>query len=154
MDEIQFESFSEATIIDGQRFVDDRGVLMFVNNLKFNFFKRFYVVQNHRQGFIRAWHGHLKEAKFLFPISGAFQVGVVKIDEFGNSALDLEAKSFVIDASSPKGLYIPPGFANGTKSLTLNGQLLIFSTASLSESSYDDIRFPYDTWDIWQEKFR
>ena len=41
--------------------VDDRGQLRFVNDFNFANVKRFYQVENHRQGFIRAWHGHKKK---------------------------------------------------------------------------------------------
>lgn len=154
MDKIQFDNLNEVTIFDGQRFVDDRGVLLFVNELKFESFKRFYVVQNHKVGFIRAWHGHIKEAKFFFPLSGAFHIGVAKIDNIGNLQSDSKPQSFFVDSGSPKGLFIPAGHANGIKSLTSNAQLLIFSTSTLLESIDDDIRLPYDKWNIWQEKFR
>ena len=37
----------------------------FVNDFNFENVKRFYQVENHRQGFIRAWHGHKKEGKYI-----------------------------------------------------------------------------------------
>lgn len=43
-------------IIPGDLAVDDRGKLIFVNDFDFNNIKRFYIVENHKQNFIRAWH--------------------------------------------------------------------------------------------------
>ena len=42
----------------GGRAIDDRGGLLFINDLDLSNYRRFYVVENHAQGFIRAWHGH------------------------------------------------------------------------------------------------
>ena len=38
----------------GGQAVDDRGTVSFVNDFDFNNVKRFYQVENHRRGFIRA----------------------------------------------------------------------------------------------------
>jgi len=40
----------------GAVFSDDRGFLRFVNDFDFSDVKRFYQVENHKKGFIRAWH--------------------------------------------------------------------------------------------------
>jgi len=35
-----------------------------------------------------------------------------------------------------------------------NTIVMFFSTSTLEESKGDDIRFPYDEWNIWQEDYR
>ena len=45
-------------IINGDNFVDERGVLSFVNDFDFDKIKRFYQISNHKKNYIRAWHGH------------------------------------------------------------------------------------------------
>ena len=51
---------SEPILIKGGLSVDDRGSVSFVNDFNFSDVKRFYMIQNHVQGFVRAWHGHKK----------------------------------------------------------------------------------------------
>jgi dTDP-4-dehydrorhamnose 3,5-epimerase-like enzyme len=62
--------------------------------------------------------------------------------------------SYVLDSSTPAGLFIPAGFANGSKSLTPKAKILILSTTTLEESKGDDFRLNYDEWNIWDEDFR
>ena len=134
-------------IISGGVAVDDRGSVRFVNDFNFNNVKRFYQVQNHRQGFIRAWHGHNFEAKYVYVVSGSALVGAVNMETN-------EVNKYVLSSQSPRVLYIPSGFANGFKTLEENTIILFFSTSDLSASLNDDIRFPYDKWNIWEEDFR
>ena len=61
----------EPKIISGGLAVDDRGVVSFINDFNFSNVKRFYQVENHRQGFIRAWHGHKKEGKYVYVCQGS-----------------------------------------------------------------------------------
>jgi len=130
--------------------VDDRGELGFVNDFNFEGVKRFYTVANHRQGFVRAWHGHKREAKYVTAVSGAAVVGAVRIDNWDEPSRDLPIDRFVLSAHKPSVLYIPSGFANGFMSLTPDLKLMFFSTSSLDESQGDDFRFDARYWDIWQ----
>ena len=59
---------SDIAILDGGIATDDRGCVRFVNDFNFKGVKRFYQVENHRQGFIRAWHGHKKEGKYVYTV--------------------------------------------------------------------------------------
>jgi len=129
---------------------DDRGELGFVNDFRFEGVKRFYTVANYRQGFIRAWHGHKREAKYVTAVSGAAVVGAVRIDNWDEPSRDLTVDRFVLSAHKPSVLYIPSGFANGFMSLTADLKLMFFSTSSLDESQGDDFRFDARYWDIWQ----
>lgn len=139
-------------LLKGGLAVDDRGSLRFVNDFSFVGVKRFYQVENHRQGFIRAWHGHEREGKYVYAVSGSALVGVVPL----TAAIgDMNAvKKFVLSDQSPAVLWIPPGNYNGFMSLSSNSKLMFFSTSTLEESQGDDIRQDFDTWNIWREDFR
>lgn len=137
-------------LVSGQRFVDDRGLLSFINELDLKEFRRFYVIENHSKGFIRAWHGHLKEAKVFLPIQGAFLVGAVKLTDPVNPSKDVEVSRQVLDSGNPQALFIPRGHANGLMSLTEGAKLLVLSNTTLEESQGDDYRLPHDYWDIWK----
>lgn len=141
--------FSEPTLIEGGLSVDDRGQVAFVNGFDFKDVKRFYMVSNHSAGFVRAWHAHKREAKYVLAVKGAALVGAVKIDDWDKPSKDAEVKRFTLSAKKPTVLYIPAGYANGFMSLTKDARLIFFSTSTLEESLGDDIRYDARYWDIW-----
>jgi len=134
-------------VLNGGVAVDDRGSVRFVNDFNFDGVKRFYQVENHRRGFIRAWHGHKKEGKYVYVTSGSALVGVVNMETE-------EILKFTLSDKSPKILWIPPGYYNGFKSLEENTKILFFSTSTLEESLGDDIREEHNRWNIWEEDYR
>ena len=136
-------------LIDGGLSVDDRGQVSFVNDFNFKTVKRFYTVSNHRSGFIRAWHAHNKEAKFILVVKGAALVGAVAIDNWDQPSKYVEVQRYVLSESNPKILHIPSGYANGFMSLTEDTQIMFFSTSTLEESQNDDFRYDAKYWDIW-----
>ena len=142
----------EVKIINGGISVDDRGCLRFVNDFNFDNVKRFYQVENHRRGFIRAWHGHKNEGKYVWVASGSALVGVVPLEApLGDMT---NVKKFVLSDKKPSILWIPAGNYNGFMSLEENTKIIFFSTSTLDESKNDDIRQAYDAWNIWDEDFR
>ena len=142
----------DITLIKGGIAVDDRGSLRFANEFHFEGVKRFYQVENYRRGFIRAWHGHEREGKYVWVSCGSALVGAVPLDaEKGDLS---RVKKFVLSDKCPGVLWIPGGHYNGIMSLEENTRILFFSTASMEETQGDDIRLEYDTWNIWQEYFR
>lgn len=130
-------------LIKGDKSVDDRGVVDFVNDFDFQGVKRFYVVSNHSVGYIRAWHGHKQEAKYVYCVSGSIYLGVVNLD-------NQDIETYVLSSDKPQVVYIPPNSANGFKTLTPDAKVIFFSTTKLNKYPDDDIRFPYDKWDIWE----
>lgn len=136
-------------IVDGGLGVDDRGQVAFVNGFDFDGVKRFYVVSNHSQGFIRAWHGHRHEAKYVTVVDGAALVCAVKVDDWERPDTGAAVHRYVLSASKPSVLFIPAGYANGFMSLTQGAKLVFFSTSTVEESRNDDIRFDSRTWDPW-----
>jgi len=138
----------------GEAFVDDRGIVSFVNGLNLAKWKRFYFVENHKIGFVRAWHGHKFESKLIIPVNGIVQVSAVAIENWENPNKNLKPENHFLSSSKPVAMYIPGGYANGFKSLTENSKLLIFSSSSLDESIKDDYRFQWDYWNCWEENFR
>lgn len=132
-------------LIDGGLAVDDRGKLSFVNDFDFKDVKRFYVVENHEKGFVRAWHGHKKEGKYVYVSKGSAIVAYVSLEG------EWELNRFVLSADKPQILFIPPGNYNGFKTLTDDAQLFFFSTSTLEESKDDDIRQPANKWKgVWE----
>lgn len=147
-------SNDEPTLFAGGLAVDDRGALSFVNEFDFAGVKRFYVVSNHRRGFVRAWHAHKKEAKFVYVAAGSVVLGAVKIDDWKSPSKTLPVKRYVLSASKPSILHVPAGYANGFMNLTDDARVFFFSTTTMEESQGDDFRFDARHWDCWQVEER
>jgi dTDP-4-dehydrorhamnose 3,5-epimerase-like enzyme len=145
---------NEPSLIGTGNFVDDRGNLLFLNELGDFEVKRLYIVENHSQGFIRAWHGHEFESKLFFVIQGAIKVGAVKLDDFTTPSRNQAVSEYVLSSNGSRALVIPQGYANGFKTLTHDAKLLILSDKTLLESKNDDYRFEFDHWDIWKSVYR
>ena len=121
----------EPKIIEGALSVDDRGTVGFVNEFNFSGVKRFYVVRNHRKGFVRAWHAHRQEGKYVTVVAGSAIIGVVPIDYWQHPSKDARVQRFVLASTKPAIVFIPPGYANGAMTLTDDAVIIYFSTASL-----------------------
>ena len=137
-------------IINGDLSIDDRGELMFVNQFNMELVKRFYVVSNHKQGFIRAWHAHKIESKYVFIVNGTALISTVQIDNWDNPSNDLTVDKFVLTAKKPSILYIPSGYANGFKTLSTETKIIFFSTSTLKDSIDDDYRYDAYKWNPWE----
>lgn len=137
-------------LFEGGLGIDDRGEVGFVNDFSFDKVKRFYTVCNHRSGFIRAWHGHKKEAKYVTVTQGAALIAAVEIDDWNNPSKESKVFRFTLAAHKPSVLYIPAGYANGFMSLTAETKVMFFSTSTLEETKGDDIRFGAYYWNPWQ----
>jgi dTDP-4-dehydrorhamnose 3,5-epimerase len=156
--------YNEPKLIRGGLAVDDRGELSFCNDFQFAGIKRFYTVRNHRAGFVRAWHAHKNEHKFIGCLSGAAKVSVVNIEAGGNwenppfagpcAMVESLQKVVTLSAHLPGILHIPAGWANGWMSLTDDALLAFYSTSTLEESQADDFRYPADWWNCWEVEAR
>lgn len=150
------KSSKNIEILNVSRTYDDRGDVLYCND--FNFIqkkiKRFYQITNNNINFVRAWHGHKKEDKFLLVLKGSFKICVVKIDNWKNPSKTLPVKQFVTNSNDPKIIHIPGGYAHGTQNLIADSKLMVFSTFSLKQTIKDDYRFSSNLWYDWQIKFR
>ena len=136
-------------LIPGDTAIDDRGKLAFVNDFDFTGIKRAYTVSNHRVGYVRGWHGHKIEAKYVSVVTGASMFGVVQIDDWDNPSKSLKISKFVLSETKPSVLYIPPGHAHGFMSLTADTRVIFYSTSTLADSLNDDFRYDARYWDCW-----
>ncbi|MGH9879596.1 MAG: WxcM-like domain-containing protein, partial [Nitrososphaerales archaeon] len=118
---------------DLKNFIDDRGALnqIFNDDLPFQV-KRMYTVYP-RKGIIRGLHGHKKEWKAFWVISGAAKFVVIPM----NSG---EQKILILDHRKPQLLIVPPEHYNGFVALDDNTVVVCLSSLSLAESTKDDYR--------------
>src|SRR3989338_8448630 len=61
---------SKIKVFSGGLTADKRGQLSFVNNFHFKGVKRFYQIENSGSSPVRAFHGHMKEAKYFYVAKG------------------------------------------------------------------------------------
>ncbi|MDO8638404.1 MAG: dTDP-4-dehydrorhamnose 3,5-epimerase family protein [Candidatus Daviesbacteria bacterium] len=139
-------------IIKGNLKKDERGVIKFINGFEFQGIKRFYLIENTNTKIIRAFHGHMKEAKYVYVITGSILLCTVFLDDEKNPSKDNKVERFILKAGEPQIIYIPPSYSNGFKALEPNSKVIFFSTATLEESQKDDFRFPVDYWGkkVWE----
>lgn len=138
-------------LLEGGTAKDQRGQVSFVNGFGFEGVVRFYMVENSDAEPVRAFHGHMKEAKYVFVPSGSALVVAVKLDDSKTPSPTETPERFVLSAGKPAVLYIPGGYANGFRALEPGTKVIFFATASVEESKADDYRFPHDYWgnDVW-----
>jgi dTDP-4-dehydrorhamnose 3,5-epimerase-like enzyme len=145
---------SEPRLLEGAVAVDDRGTVSFVNDFDLAAVRRFYTVSNHRQGFVRAWHAHRDERKYVTVLRGSALVCCVPIDDWDNPSTDQPVSRFVLSELKPSVVEIPEGYANGFMSLTDDVSVMFFSSSTLEESHGDDVRYPARHWDPWHVEER
>jgi len=138
------------SILEGGLAIDDRGSLAYVNDFRFPEVKRFYLVTNHRAGFVRAWHAHKHEEKYVTVVNGAALFGVLEIDDWEHPSSERQPSRYMLSSAKPAILHIPRGFAHGYMTFTTDTKVLFLSTATLEESAKDDYRYDARYWDIWQ----
>lgn len=145
--------FNKIKKIKGGIFKDKRGQVSFVNGFTFKDIKRFYQVENIDQKYIRAFHGHQTEAKYVYVVSGAILLCAVYLDNLKFPSKKNKVQRFILSDKKPEIVYIPPKYANGFKALRPNTKVIFFSTSKLEESLEDDYRFPPDYWGqkVWEK---
>ena len=139
---------------DGEITIDDRGELIFCNNFDMKKIKRFYHISNFSTPFVRAWHGHKIEDKYIMITKGSALIAAVQVDDWKSPSKSLNIKTFLLNDKKPKLLFIPGGHAHGYKTLLPDTRLVIFSTATLKESLKDDYRYEAYYWNPWKIKER
>lgn len=132
-------------IIQGGKFIDDRGKLLFNNSLNLSETKRMYVVENQDTNVIRAWQAHKVEKRWFVVIEGQFEIKLVKIDDFENPSDNLEVDSHLLNAETMDCLTIQPGYATSIQALTEKAKLVVFSNYMLGEIN-DDYKFDSHKW--------
>lgn len=137
-------------IIHGNIFCDDRGYLRSFNELDLSQYKRLYTVENHKAGFIRAWHGHSIANTVVTCLRGAAMIGVMG---FSSACTP---KMFYLSASNPQAIVIPHFHYNGAKTLSDDCLLLYLSSLAIDEAKdSDDKRLDYLAFgNVWEENYR
>ena len=140
-------------IIQGDVFVDNRGMLQFVNEFIMNDIKRFYIIHSNK-GIVRAWQAHRKEKKYFFVIKGQWEIDLVKIEHWDAPKKNDKIMKYDLNQNKSQILSVPGGYANGLLAKEENSILLVFSNLGLEESNNDLVRFDKDLWVNWSDKIK
>jgi len=133
--------------------IDHRGKLTFINDFDLKNIKRYYLIYQNEKNMIRAWQGHRDESKYFHIIEGSFKIVLLNPENWYNISSDLKPRIFILNASKPKLLIVPPGYINGIKALENDSLLLVFSDKSLDESRKDDYRWELNYFNCYREVF-
>lgn len=143
----------EPFLFVGDKRTDGRGSVSFVNDFDFKGIKRFYHVRNQSSKIIRGFHGHMKEAKYVYVVKGKALLAFVKLTHPIHPSKNESVTRVILSADQPAIQYIPPGYANGVRVFTKETDVIFYSTLPLSAAKDDDFRFSADYWgDVWQLK--
>jgi dTDP-4-dehydrorhamnose 3,5-epimerase-like enzyme len=134
-------------LIPGGQHVDARGTVSFVNGFDFKGVDRFYWVTA-AANVLRGWVGHRREQKWFAVVQGEVLIAVVRPDDWERPSPDLPVARYLLSASDPQILHVPPGHATGSVSLNQEAVLMIFSSGKITAAKADDFRFAADQWPI------
>lgn len=131
-------------LVSGNRFSDERGVILYNNDFDFSEVKRMYVIQNHSDLKFRGWQGHKIEKRWYTCVHGMFRISIAKIDDWSNPSKNLKIIEVIL--SSYTGLdflYIEPDHITLIESLESESKLVVYSNYKFGEIN-DEYRFPVE----------
>lgn len=120
--------------MQGGSHIDDRGRIAFVNNFDFEGVRQFYTIHHHDTSIVRAWQGHIQEAKYYYPVKGIWLIKWVKLD-FTISESSWKTEYIVLKAEENRMLFLPPGYANGFKALEKDAIITGFTVPGKEEET-------------------
>jgi dTDP-4-dehydrorhamnose 3,5-epimerase len=129
-------------ILEGNRYRDYRGEMLFNNNFDLSPVKRMYIIQL-KPNVIRAWQGHNAEHKWLMALSGKIKLNFAYRPTDKNLN-EIEIQSFILSAEKPFVVHLPGAYINGFEGLTDNAVLQVFSNMTVAESEKDGYRISLD----------
>lgn len=129
----------------GNTYIDERGKLLFNNDIDLSVFKRLYLIENANCDVVRGWQGHKIERRLFFATKGKFLIKVVKIDDFVNPSDFLDVEQFILDATTFDSLYVENGYATCIQAISENSQLMAFSDYLLGEVD-DNYKYDLKKW--------
>jgi dTDP-4-dehydrorhamnose 3,5-epimerase len=128
---------------------DERGKLVFFNDLDLSGIKRIYAIEHPNTKIIRAWQGHKVEQKWFFVIRGTFKIVLVQPDNWERPSSTLVTNEYLLTASNDQILHIPGNYANGLQAMENDSKITVFSNFDAQQSSQDNFRFDYRLWYEW-----
>lgn len=133
----------EPVLIKGGAFKDERGRLSYNNGFDASEVCRIYTIENIDTEFVRGWQGHFVEQRWFSAVMGAFEIKLIKIDNWEEPSKSLESKVFRLDSETLDVLHTPAGFISSIRSLQYGSKLLVMADYPLGETN-DERRYLSD----------
>lgn len=130
-------------ILEGKKHNDERGSITYNNDFDASAVKRIYTIENHSTDFIRGWQGHKTEQRWFACIDGAFEISVIKIDDFDHPSKELTVTKHRLNNESLTYLHVPGGCVTAIQAMKTGSKLLVLSDYAIGELQ-DEYRFPLD----------
>lgn len=143
---------SKPTLLEGEIFMDERGVISSLNNFEFEGVKRFYFINNRDTSVVRGWHGHQIERKWFYCVQGGFEIALVQPDNWDNPSSDLIPEIFELDSEKSQILIVPGGYANCIRATQNNSKLMVLSGFKFEDCHQDSWRYDNTLWVDWISK--
>lgn len=134
---------SSPKLISGATHIDQRGTLSFINDFDLSPVKRFYTITHPNTSIIRAWRGHKIEQRWFHVCKGAFEIKLVKIDNWTKPSVNLTQDIFILNVEKPTVLHVPVGFASSLRALQPDSKLVVFADTDINAQN-DDYLFSAD----------
>ncbi len=135
-----------ATRIQGAKFEDHRGEMVFCNDLNLSAVQRFYRIKPADTTLVRGWQGHHKESKWFHCVRGSFVLNTVRVENFDSPDESIRPDVYNLQADSPEVVHVSGGMCTAIKASAPDSELLVFSDCSVADSAEDDYRFPLEKW--------
>lgn len=133
-------------LIVGNKYVDERGIIGFVNTFDMKEIRRFYRIRNSDTQLKRGWRAHRIEQRWFSVLSGTFDVAVVKIDNWENPSKNLQQQKYRLTSDNTV-LHVPKGYATCIESLEPNSEMILFADSLIEDAGKDNYLFPVDYFD-------
>jgi hypothetical protein len=131
-------------IISGGSYTDTRGTITFINDFDMSQVKRFYIIENANTNVKRGWRGHKIEQRWFSVSEGAFNVRLIKIDDWGVPDKDLPFEEFLLSAENSEVLHIPVGYASCVQATENHSKLIVFADYGVDHAQKDNYLYPED----------
>ncbi|UGU14382.1 WxcM-like domain-containing protein [Sinomicrobium kalidii] len=130
-------------LIRGGHYEDERGQLEFNNDFDALPVKRIYTIKNIDSKFIRAWQGHKIERRWFSAINGAFEVKLIRVNDWESPSKNLQQQVFLLQGKEMDILSVPPGYISSIQALEDDSKLLVMADHALGEVK-DEYRYDVD----------
>lgn len=128
-------------LISGSVHKDARGSLFYNNNFDASVIKRIYCIENATINFNRAWQGHKIEQRWFSVIAGAFQILLIKVDDWVKPSKNLQPNRFILNSKTLDFLHVPEGYVSSIQALEEGSKLLVLGDYLLGEIK-DEYKYP------------
>ncbi|MCD8538421.1 MAG: WxcM-like domain-containing protein [Leadbetterella sp.] len=123
---------------------DHRGEIRFVNDFDMTQVKRFYIIKNTNNEMVRGWRAHKIEQRWFYVLFGAFELDLVKIDNWECPSPNLPVERKILKVENYQVIHVPVGYGTAFRAIEEGSELLVFADRGIEHAPEDDHTWPSD----------